>query len=126
MYSPSLRSCAGDNIVCDESPRSGSFCAGESGTAVLPSEPYLPMSLQSGTGVAGTGGIDPYLRRSPGSVAVCAIAEVTSGGMGMGATAIATATTIAVDARAQWRGRASAHRPVEATSNGVTVELGGM
>ena len=48
-------------MVCDESPRSGSFWAGESGTALPPVEPYFWMSPESGSGVAGVGagGIEP-------------------------------------------------------------------
>ena len=88
---------------CEESPRSGSFWLGESGTAGPPIEPYFWMSAESGSvgPGGGTEGTDPYLRSSAGSVALCAEATDTSGPRDMGATASATATNAAIPERAR-------------------------
>ena len=55
---------------CEESPRSGSFWLGESGTAGPPIDPYFWISAESGSAGTGggTAGIEPYLRSSPESV----------------------------------------------------------
>ena len=91
---------------CEESPRSGSFWVGESGTAGPPIEPYFWMSAESGSAGPGGGteGTEPYLRSSPESVVpgaemVCAEAIDTSGPRDMGATASATATIAAIAER---------------------------
>ena len=100
--SPSFRSWVGDMMDCEESPRSGSFWLGESGTAGPPIEPYFWMSAESGSAGTdgGAEGTDPYLRSSAESVAVCAEATDTSGGCDTGATASATATNAAIPERA--------------------------
>ena len=91
---------------CEESPRSGSFWVGESGTAEPPIEPYFWMSAESGSAGPGGGteGTEPYLRSSPESVVLgaetlCAEATDTSGPRDMGATASATATNAEIAER---------------------------
>jgi len=113
---------------CDESPRSGSFWPGESGTEGTPIDPYFWISPESGSvgAGAGTGGIEPYLRRSPGSAGVWAAAVEISGGGEMGATAIANATSVAVHARALRHERCRTGRLAGRTGSNFEKKLGVM
>src|SRR5258705_11945401 len=66
MASPSLRSCAGDMMACDESPNSGSFKLDEDGGGAPPMELYVG-TLPVGGVVAGGegGGTPPQMFRAP-------------------------------------------------------------
>src|SRR4030095_7827353 len=104
MASPSLPSCAGDMMACDESPKSGSCKLDEDGGGAPPIELYVG-TLPVGGVVAGGGafGTTPYLLRSPESDGACAAAVDTSGSLVIGVTASANATNGAVHTPARPR-----------------------